>query len=64
MVRTNSRFAAPASSSREDLNAEVRETHPDRLAARGLPEEAVTLAEKRLVAINRAWDEIQAKRAA
>lgn len=38
----------------------VRETHPDRLMARGLPEEAVKLAEKRLVAINRAWEKIQA----
>ena len=38
----------------------VRETHPDRMMARGLPEEAVKLAEKRLVAINRAWERIQA----
>jgi DnaJ like chaperone protein len=38
----------------------VRETHPDRLMARGLPEEAVKLAEKRLIAINRAWEKIQA----
>lgn len=36
----------------------VRETHPDRLMARGVPEEAVKIAEKRMVAINRAWDEI------
>ncbi|HHN72773.1 MAG TPA: molecular chaperone DjiA, partial [Thermopetrobacter sp.] len=36
----------------------VRETHPDAMIARGVPEEAVRLAEKRLVAINRAWDEI------
>lgn len=54
----------PLDKIRRVWRAEVRETHPDRLAARGLPEEAVTLAEKRLVAINRAWDEIQAKRAA
>jgi DnaJ like chaperone protein len=38
----------------------VRETHPDRLMARGLPEEAVKLAERRLIAINRAWERIQA----
>ena len=38
----------------------VRATHPDRLMARGLPEEAVKLAEKRLVAINRAWERIRA----
>lgn len=36
----------------------VRETHPDRLIARGVPEEAVKIAEKRMIAINRAWDEI------
>ncbi|CUH39770.1 DnaJ-like protein DjlA [Jannaschia seosinensis] len=40
--------------------AAVRESHPDRLIARGLPEEAVKMAEKRLVAINRAWERIQA----
>ncbi|MCV2869483.1 molecular chaperone DjiA [Defluviimonas sp. WL0002] len=42
----------------------VRENHPDRLLARGLPEEAVRLAEARLVAINRAWEEISRKQAA
>ncbi|MCT8161499.1 molecular chaperone DjiA [Pseudoruegeria sp. SHC-113] len=36
----------------------VRETHPDRMMARGVPEEAVKLAEKRLIAVNRAWEEI------
>ena len=42
----------------------VRETHPDRLAARGLPEEAVKMAEKRLVAVNRAWERIQSRQTA
>ncbi|MEO0485795.1 MAG: TerB family tellurite resistance protein [Pseudomonadota bacterium] len=41
----------------------VRETHPDRLMARGVPEEAVKIAERRMVAINRAWDEITRKAA-
>ncbi|WP_172331388.1 molecular chaperone DjiA [Mangrovicoccus sp. HB161399] len=36
----------------------VRENHPDRMIARGVPEEGVKLAEKRLIAINRAWEEI------
>jgi len=36
----------------------VRETHPDRMMARGVPEEAIKMAEKRMIAINRAWDEI------
>jgi len=36
----------------------VRETHPDAMFARGVPEEAIKLAEKRMIDINRAWDEI------
>lgn len=44
--------------------AQVRDTHPDRLVARGVPEEAVKLAEKRMVAINRAWEQITESRAA
>lgn len=42
----------------------VRESHPDRMVARGVPEEAVRLAEKRLIAVNRAWEEISRKQAA
>ena len=41
----------------------VRETHPDAMMARGLPEEAVRLAEKRMIAVNRAWEEIRARAA-
>ncbi|MGR3466799.1 MAG: TerB family tellurite resistance protein, partial [Shimia sp.] len=41
----------------------VRETHPDRLMARGVPEEAVKIAERRLIAINRAWEEISTQAA-
>lgn len=37
----------------------VREMHPDQMIARGVPPEAVKMAEKRLVAINLAWEEIQ-----
>jgi DnaJ like chaperone protein len=36
----------------------VRETHPDRLIAQGLPEECIRLAEKRLIAVNSAWEKI------
>lgn len=39
----------------------VRDTHPDQMIARGVPEEAVKMAEKRLIAINRAWEEINAR---
>ena len=42
----------------------VRETHPDRMIARGVPEEAIRMAEKRMVDINRAWEEITKGRAA
>ncbi len=41
----------------------VRETHPDRMLARGVPEEAVKLAERQLIAVNAAWDAIQENRA-
>jgi DnaJ like chaperone protein len=43
---------------RRAWRALVRESHPDRMMARGVPEEAVKLAEKRLIAINRAWETI------
>ena len=36
----------------------VREHHPDRMIARGVPDEALKLAQARMAAINRAWDEI------
>jgi DnaJ like chaperone protein len=36
----------------------VRDTHPDRLVAQGLPEECVRLGEKRLIAVNQAWERI------
>lgn len=40
----------------------VRENHPDRMIARGLPPECVTLANARLAVINAAWEEISAAR--
>ncbi len=42
----------------------VRESHPDRMVARGVPAEAVKLAERRLIDINAAWEEISNRRAA
>lgn len=36
----------------------VRDNHPDRMMARGVPEEGIRLAQKRMIDINRAWDEI------
>lgn len=54
----------PLAEARAAWRALVRESHPDRMMARGVPAEAVKMAEKRLVAINRAWEEISAGRAA
>ena len=42
----------------------VRDSHPDRMIARGVPAEAVKLAERRLIAVNAAWEEISARMAA
>jgi DnaJ like chaperone protein len=36
----------------------VRANHPDKMIARGLPEETVALANSRITAINQAWAEI------
>nr|WP_282449399.1 molecular chaperone DjiA [Roseibium sp. CAU 1639] len=52
--------------SNADLKAhyrrEVQETHPDRLIARGVPEEFVRIANDRLAALNEAWSKICAER--
>lgn len=37
----------------------VRDNHPDAMMARGVPKEAVLMAEKRMSDINRAWDDIR-----
>ena len=43
---------------RDVWRALVREYHPDRMIARGVPEEAMKLAEKRLIQANWAYEEI------
>jgi DnaJ like chaperone protein len=48
----------PLSEIRKIWRQKIRETHPDKMMARGLPEEAVTMATKRMIAINKAWEEI------
>ena len=55
--------AAPMADLRAAWSRLVRETHPDRMIARGVPPEAVKLAERRMVAINRAWEQVQSLRA-
>ena len=42
----------------------VKENHPDVAMARGLPPEAIQLAQDRLRAVNAAWEEISARAAA
>ncbi|MHA6324042.1 TerB family tellurite resistance protein [Roseivivax sp. CAU 1753] len=54
----------PLDDIRKAWRALVRDGHPDRMIARGLPEEAVKMSEKRLIAINRAWEDISGKHAA
>jgi DnaJ like chaperone protein len=55
---------APLDAVRAAWRQAVRDNHPDRLVSRGLPEEAIKLAEGRMAAINRAWEEISGKKAA
>ena len=40
----------------------VRENHPDKLVAQGMPQEFVDLANDKLATINGAWDRIEAER--
>ncbi|MGL4281685.1 MAG: TerB family tellurite resistance protein [Albidovulum sp.] len=55
---------APMEAVRAAWRQAVRENHPDRLISHGLPQEAIRLAEERMAAINRAWEEINGKKAA
>ncbi|MEL7259398.1 MAG: molecular chaperone DjiA [Pseudomonadota bacterium] len=52
---------APMGEIRSHYRALVRDMHPDRMIARGVPQEAIKLAEKRLSDINHAWEEISGK---
>ncbi|WP_146590845.1 molecular chaperone DjiA [Puniceibacterium confluentis] len=51
----------PLEDVRRAWKALVRETHPDRMIARGVPAEAVKMSERRLVDINRAWEDISSR---
>lgn len=55
---------APVEIARAAWRQAVKDSHPDQMIARGVPAEAVKLAERRLIAINAAWDEISGRRAA
>lgn len=56
--------AADLTAAREAWRRAVKENHPDVAMARGLPPEAIKLAEDRLRAVNAAWEEISARAAA
>ena len=55
---------APMPAVRRAWAEAVRDSHPDRMVARGVPAEAIRLAEARLRDVNRAWEEIRRDRAA
>ncbi len=48
----------PLEEVRKIWRQKIRETHPDILMSKGLPEEAITMATKKMIAINQAWEEI------
>jgi DnaJ like chaperone protein len=42
----------------------VRENHPDRLMAQGMPQEAIDVATDKVARINAAWDQVRRQRGA
>ena len=54
---------APLSEIKKAWRGLVQACHPDVMMARGLPKEAIKLAEKRLIDVNAAWENIQLRRA-
>jgi DnaJ like chaperone protein len=55
---------APLADVRAAWRRAVRDSHPDHMIARGLPEEAVRMASRRMQDINDAWDRIRTAHAA
>ena len=53
----------PIGEIRKAWHKAVRDSHPDQLVSRGVPQEAINLATRRLIAINKAWEDISAGRA-
>lgn len=53
----------PLDAIKQAHRALVREHHPDRLTAQGLPDEFVQVAAQKLAKINAAWDEVRKRRA-
>lgn len=55
---------APIDQVRAAWRRAVKDNHPDAMVSRGLPREALRLAEERLMAVNRAWEEISSRQPA
>ncbi len=53
--------SAPLEEIRRTWRRLVRDNHPDAMIARGVPTEAIRLAEKRMADINAAWEELSGK---
>ena len=49
----------PLSEIRTQYRKLVSENHPDRMIARGMPQDFIAIANDRLAAINRAWEQIE-----
>ena len=54
--------SAPMTDIKHAWRALVRESHPDRMLARGVPEEAVRMATMRLATLNSAYERIRTER--
>jgi len=52
----------PLEEVRKAWRRQVLDSHPDKMIARGVPREAVKLAERRIIDLNRAWEEIAEER--
>lgn len=56
--------SASLAEARVAWRALVKDSHPDAMIARGVPPEALKLAERRLMLVNAAWREIEERQAA
>jgi DnaJ like chaperone protein len=52
----------PLSEIRTQYRKLVAENHPDRFIARGMPADFIAIANDRLAAINRAWEQVERER--
>lgn len=52
----------PLEEVRKAWRRQVLDSHPDKMIARGVPREAVKLAERRIIDLNRAWEEISGEK--